>query len=344
MKKNIIPNQVVRSQSKHPSGRHDIDTEKQKEIMSSGKANILVVVRCRPLSKKETELSDIETVKIVNSKVVFLLDPVEMKTGVGDDPLHRSKEQQYAFDYAFDKTSRQPEIYENSTKFLVSGVLEGFNATVFAYGATGAGKTFTMLGADNEPGIMVRTLSDLFSAINSTSDSKFKVKLNYIEIYNETLRDLLGTGESLELREDPAKGCIVVGVNDMEVTESNEVFKLLLKGNKARTTESTNVNETSSRSHAVLQITIENRKNNSPEMTTARLILVDLAGSERASATKNTGIRLLEGANINKSLLALGNCINALVDINNTGNSKSFIPWRDSKLTRILKVRMYINN
>jgi kinesin family protein 18/19 len=337
MRKNTRNQSIKRNDNRDLQRSVDIDTEKQKEIMSVGKANILVVVRCRPLSKKESELSDIETVKIVNDKVVFLLDPSEMKgINTEENPLHRSKEQQYAFDYAFNKNSQQADVYESSAKFLIPGILEGYNATVFAYGATGAGKTHTMLGSDMDPGIMVRTLADLFASINNISDSKFKVRLNYVEIYNETLRDLLNNGATLELREDPNKGCTLAGVNDVEVADSREVFKLLMKGNKLRTTESTNVNETSSRSHAVLQITIENRKNNTTEASSARLILVDLAGSERASATKNTGIRLLEGANINKSLLALGNCINALVDISN-GIGKNFIPWRDSKLTRILK-------
>jgi kinesin family protein 18/19 len=314
--------------------KNDIDTDKQKELMTSGKANILVVVRCRPLSKKEIEFSEVETVKIVNEKVVFILDPLEA-TGVDDPPLHRSKEQQYAFDYAFDKTTTQQKIYENSCKFLLPGIIEGYNATVFAYGATGAGKTYTMLGTDEEPGVMVRSLSDLFNII-SNENGNVKVKLTYIEIYNETLRDLLNNGESLELREDQHKGSQLVGVNEVEVNNSTEVFKILMKGNKNRTTEATNMNETSSRSHAVLQITVENRKSNT-ETTSGKFILVDLAGSERATNSKNTGLRLIEGGNINKSLLALGNCINALYDINN-GVSKSFIPWRDSKLTRILKV------
>lgn len=315
--------------------KNEIDTQKHKELMSSGKANIFVVVRCRPLSKKETELSNVETVKIINEKVVFILDPIEL-TGSEDTPLHRSKEQQYAFDHAFDKATTQQQIYENSAKFLIPGIIEGFNATVFAYGSTGAGKTHTMLGTDEEPGIMVRSLSDLFSIIESGNSNNIRVKLTYIEIYNETLRDLLGTGETLELREDPIKGSQLVGVNEMEVNNSTEVFTLLLKGNKNRTTEATNMNETSSRSHAVLQIMVENRKSNT-DVTAGKFILVDLAGSERATNSKNTGLRLIEGGNINKSLLALGNCINALYDISN-GVSKSFIPWRDSKLTRILKV------
>jgi kinesin family protein 18/19 len=259
---------------------NEIDTDKQKELMSSGKANILVLVRCRPLSKKEIEFSEVETVKIINEKVVFILDPLEA-TGADDVPLHRSKEQQYAFDYAYDKSIGQQQIYENSCKFLLPGIIEGYNATVFAYGATGAGKTYTMLGTDEEPGIMVRSLSDLFDII-SNENGNIKVKLTYIEIYNETLRDLLNNGENLELREDNNKGSHLIGVNEIEVNSSTEVFKVLMKGNKNRTTESTNMNETSSRSHAVLQILVENRKSNT-EANVGKFILVDLAGSERAT-------------------------------------------------------------
>lgn len=322
--------------TKEKGSLENSDTDKYKEVLESGKSNIMVCVRCRPLSKKESEISNIETVKILNGKVVVILDPVEYN-GPEDIFKNRTKEQQYAFDYAMDKSAKQQVIYEKSTKFLLSGVVQGFNATVFAYGATGSGKTHTMLGNGEEPGIMVRALADLFTIIETSKEKQFKIKLFYVEIYNETLRDLLAKGETLELREDPDRGSVLVGVKEMEVGSSSEVFKLLLKGNQNRTTEATNMNETSSRSHAVLQITIENKLNKSSEIISGKFILVDLAGSERASNSNNSGIRQVEGANINKSLLALGNCINALVDINN-GSNKSFIPWRDSKLTRILKV------
>jgi kinesin family protein 18/19 len=315
-----------------------IDTHKLKESMNNGKSNILVCVRCRPLTKKEIDVSNIETVKILNKKIVIVLDPIEYN-GHEEVFKNRSREQQYAFDYVFDNHSTQQEVYENSSKFLIPGITQGFNATVFAYGATGAGKTHTMLGTGREPGMMVRSLGDLFSTIEASTQRQFKVKISYVEVYNETLRDLLGnSGDNLDLREDPTKGSVIVGVKELEVNTSTQVFELLLKGNKSRTTESTNMNETSSRSHAVLQILVENKAGNSEknESVISKFILVDLAGSERAANTKNTGMRLIEGASINKSLLSLGNCINALVEISN-GSSKTFIPWRDSKLTRLLK-------
>jgi kinesin family protein 18/19 len=317
------------------------DTDTHKNNMNTGKTNILVCIRCRPLSKKESEVSDIETVKILNSKVVIVLDPIQYN-GPEDIFTNRSREQHYAFDHVFDKNTTQQKVYDNTTKFLLAGILQGFNATVFAYGATGAGKTYTMLGNGEEPGIMARSLADLFTIIENTRDKEFKIKLFYVEVYNEILRDLMGKGENLELREDPVKGSVLVGVKEIIVTNATEVFKLLLKGNLNRTQESTSMNETSSRSHAILQITIDNKSNtgvNNNEIVSGKFILVDLAGSERASLNNNTGMRLVEGGNINKSLLALGNCINALVDLNN-GSGKTFIPWRDSKLTRILKVNL----
>jgi kinesin family protein 18/19 len=317
--------------------KDESDTSKFKDSLINGKANILVCVRCRPISRREVENSNVETIKILNNKMIVVIDPIEYN-GHEEVFKNRSREQHYAFDFAFDRNSTQQEVYDNSSKFLIQGVIQGFNATVLAYGATGAGKTYTMLGTGKEPGIMVRSLGDLFSLISSMKEKDFKVKLSYVEVYNENLRDLLGNGENLDLREDPTKGSVIVGLKEIEVIDSTQVFELLLKGNKNRSTESTNMNETSSRSHAVLQILVESKSSTSSkgEFSSAKFILVDLAGSERAANTQNTGLRLIEGANINKSLLSLGNCINALVEISN-GSTKSFIPWRDSKLTRILK-------
>jgi kinesin family protein 18/19 len=340
----LIPETIVRENIK-VYRNDDIDTAKLKENMSNGRTNILVTVRCRPLSKKESDISGVETIKVLNGKVVCVLDnntsTVDNSNRSSSTDLLKNRsrgEQQYAFDYVFDKTSSQDEVYEKSTKFLLDGVVQGFNATVFAYGATGAGKTYTMLGTGEKPGIMAKGLNDLFKMIEKMRDRDFRIKLIYVEIYNELIRDLLGNGDkNLEMQEDKNKGTIIKGVNEIEVTSTVEVFSLLLKGNKNRATESTNANETSSRSHAVLQITLENKMKNANEITSGKFIMVDLAGSERASATQNTGIRLVEGANINKSLLALSKCISYLVEESN-GNAQSHIPWRESKLTRMLKV------
>jgi kinesin family protein 18/19 len=180
-----------------------------------------------------------------------------------------------------------------------------------------------------------------------------------LEIYNENIRDLLKfmgksissnnldntdmnitSNEYLDLREDPEKGIIVNGITEININNSNDMLKILKRGNRNRTQEATGANETSSRSHAILQVSIEYKDKNSGidvEIKFSKLSLIDLAGSERASATQNRGIRLIEGANINRSLLTLGNCINALCDANMKGNKKPYIPYRDSKLTRLLK-------
>ena len=322
------------------------DTQNYLEDMKKGTYNILVCVRCRPLSQLELQISNYETIKIMENKIVILMDPIEYN-GPNSIFKNRSREQTYAFDFAFDKYTTQKTVFENSTKFLLEGVVNGFNSTVFAYGATGAGKTYTMLGNDNNPGIMPMTLMELFNQVNKYNDREYKLKLWYLEIYNENIRDLLKftnlnntNDEYLDLREDPNKGIIVNNITELNVTSHEDILKILKKGNRNRTQESTGANETSSRSHAILQINIEYYEKNQGiniEIKYSKLSLIDLAGSERASATQNRGIRLIEGANINRSLLTLGNCINALCDAVNKGIKKPYIPYRDSKLTRLLK-------
>ena len=202
-----------------------------------------------------------------------------------------------------------------------------------------------MLGTEDQEGIMVLTLKELFDKISFySSDRDYKVKLWYIEIYNENIRDLLSNSdEYLDLREDPVKGVSISNINELNVTSCKDIMQLLKKGNKNRTQEATNANETSSRSHAILQVQVEYKDKVTGldvEIKVGKLSIIDLAGSERASATQNRGIRLIEGANINRSLLTLGNCINALCEANEKG-TKPYVPYRDSKLTRLLKVIIF---
>jgi len=198
-----------------------------------------------------------------------------------------------------------------------------------------------MLGTEDYPGIMPITLKELFYKIEEYSQEReYKVKLWYLEIYNENLRDLLSnTEEYLDLREDPNKGIYIPNILEITVNSCKDIMHLLKRGNRNRTQESTMANEASSRSHAILQVQIEYKDKLSVlegEIKIGKLSLIDLAGSERASATQNRGIRLIEGANINRSLLTLGNCINALCEVNEKG-TKPHVPYRDSKLTRLLK-------
>jgi kinesin family protein 18/19 len=279
--------------------------------------------------------------------MVVLMDPND--DGKDVLRLRRSREKKYAFDRAYATSAGQDEVYEGSCQFLLPGVIDGFNATVFAYGPTGSGKTFTMVGDDKAPGVMVQAISDLFTLVGKETDPDVKhlISVSYVEIYNENIRDLLVADQKqpfLDLREDGQGNSVVCNVHRATPTSTKEMMKLLKDGNKRRTTEGTMANRASSRSHAVLEVTVE-RWSTIPETgsakvvvsqprSTGRLFMIDLAGSERAQATGNSGQRMLEGQHINRSLLALGNCINALGD---TSQTASYVNYRDSKLTRILK-------
>lgn len=252
----------------------------------------------------------------------------------------RSKDQTFGFDRVFDENTSQGDVYESTTRGLLDSVMDGYNATVFAYGATGCGKTHTITGTAQQPGIIFLTMQELFEKIAETSDEKqTQVSLSYLEIYNETIRDLLvpgGSKQGLMLREDANQAVSVAGLSSHHPKDVQEVMDMIVRGNEYRTISPTEANATSSRSHAVLQINLAQKDRNADvnePHTMATLSIIDLAGSERASATKNRGERMLEGANINKSLLALGSCINALCD----PRKKNHVPYRNSKLTRLLK-------
>ena len=255
-------------------------------------------------------------------------------------PGRRSKDQTFGFDRVFDENTTQAEVYEATTRNLLDNVLDGYNATVFAYGATGCGKTHTITGTAQQPGVIFLTMQELFERIADRTDDKVtEVSLSYLEIYNETIRDLLvpgGSKQGLMLREDANQAVSVAGLSSHHPQNVQEVMDMIVRGNEYRTMSPTEANATSSRSHAVLQINVSQKDRNADvnePHTMATLSIIDLAGSERASATKNRGERLTEGANINKSLLALGSCINALCD----PKKRNHVPYRNSKLTRLLK-------
>ncbi|KAH3668182.1 hypothetical protein OGAPHI_001936 [Ogataea philodendri] len=252
----------------------------------------------------------------------------------------RIREHRFVFDKLFDEETSQNQVYEFSTKPLLDSVLNGFNATIFAYGATGCGKTYTISGTPESPGIIFLAMQDLFNRISDSEDThKTELSLSYLEIYNETIRDLLNPEtdpRSLILREDETKRISVANLSSHTPHSVEDVMDLIIIGNNNRTVSPTEANSTSSRSHAILQINVLQKPRTADlneEHTFATLSIIDLAGSERASATRNKGARLHEGANINKSLLALGNCINALCD----PRKRNHVPYRDSKLTRLLK-------
>ncbi|KAG8903387.1 kinesin-like protein Klp5 [Tulasnella sp. 403] len=255
----------------------------------------------------------------------------------------RYKDQRFTFDRVFDETAQQVDVFEQTTKPLLDGLLDGFNATVFAYGATGCGKTHTISGTESDPGIIYLTMTELFAKIEERKDDMLvEVSLSFLEIYNEEIRDLLVNSQGaprggLQMREDKSNRIIVASLSELHPKNADEVKMLVLEGNTRRTQSPTHANQTSSRSHAVLQINVAQTPrtaSTTEERTMATLSIIDLAGSERASATRNMGDRMVEGANINKSLLALGNCINALCE---SGNRTRHVPYRNSKLTRLLK-------
>ncbi|XP_044349023.1 kinesin-like protein KIN-8A [Triticum aestivum] len=311
---------------------------KIKAIGEMGAANadatgsrIMVFVRLRPMSRKEKEAGSKTCVKIVNKKDVYL---TELASENDYLRLKRVRGRHFCFDASFPDSTAQAEVYSTSTADLVEGVLQGRNGTVFCYGATGAGKTYTMLGTMDNPGVMVLAIKDLFLKVRQRSyDGNHSIQLSYLEVYNETVRDLLSPGRPLLLREDKQQGTVAAGLTQYRAYSTDEVMKLLQQGNQNRTTEPTRVNETSSRSHAILQVVVEYRYMDGTSVVTrvGKLSLIDLAGSERAIATDQRSQRSLEGANINRSLLALSSCINALVE------GKRHVPYRNSKLTQLLK-------
>ena len=312
---------------------------------------ILVAVRIRPLSSKEVDAGAQVCCEILDgSKIVTI-----SQAGVAGSYLKSQAGtiNDYAFDVVFDSSASQMDVYRKTAKPFVQKVLAGLNVTVFAYGATSAGKTHTMFGSSRadeaathaEAGIIPNAIGDVFKSISAKSESlatgeKWALNLSYIEVYNEQIYDLLvpvPTGKNLSLREDQEKGIVqVAGVIEQKVETLDDVLKLLALGNRNRKTEATMANQVSSRSHAILQLNVIHTRGDKDSTVESKLSLIDLAGSERASATNNKGVRLMEGANINKSLLALANCINALAENSITGK-KVNVKYRDSKLTLLLK-------
>ncbi|CAG79248.1 P-loop containing nucleoside triphosphate hydrolase protein [Yarrowia lipolytica] len=296
-----------------------------------------------PFTSRKGGKSIRKIINVVDDKML-IFDPPESSPVAGmhkaafPGNTHRIREHRFVFDQLFDEDASQEQVYNQTTRPLLSNIFDGYNATVFAYGATGCGKTHTISGRPEAPGVVFLTMKELFDRIEALRDEKvIDVSLSYLEIYNETIKDLLEPSDKvLTLREDADKKISVSNLSSHKPESVEEVMEMILQGNTNRTQSPTEANATSSRSHAVLQINVI-QKNRTAELseshTFATLSIIDLAGSERASATKNRGERLLEGANINKSLLALGNCINALCD----PKRKLHVPYRNSKLTRLLK-------
>lgn len=292
------------------------------------------------LSKEYSGNTDIIRFDPSQPRMVRVVDPFDLKhqRAGRQDVIHRSREQTFAFDHIFTRES-VGDIYALCARDIINDTVDGFKGCIFAYGATGSGKTFTMMGAEEFKGMNETCLESIFEKVAIDKEFTYKMTASFVEIYNEYIIDLLKpkNKDYLELWDDPAQGTIVAGVKEMEITNISEMMRLLRQANSRRTTESTKANETSSRSHAILQVNISKKPRTAGwefEQKVGRLSMIDLAGSERGSVTENRGLRLFEGAKINRSLLALANCINALGDKARKG---TFVPYRDSKLTRLLK-------
>ncbi|EDL13255.1 kinesin family member 17, isoform CRA_a [Mus musculus] len=293
--------------------------------------SVKVVVRCRPMNKRERELSCQSVVTVDSARgQCFIQNP-----GAADEPP-----KQFTFDGAYYIEHFTEQIYNEIAYPLVEGVTEGYNGTIFAYGQTGSGKSFTMQGLPDPPcqrGIIPRAFEHVFESVQCAENTKFLVRASYLEIYNEDVHDLLGadTKQRLELKEHPEKGVYVKGLSMHTVHNVAQCERVMETGWKNRAVGYTLMNKDSSRSHSIFTINIEIYavdERGKDHLRAGKLNLVDLAGSERQSKTGATGERLKEATKINLSLSALGNVISALVD----GRCKH-IPYRDSKLTRLLQ-------
>ena len=310
-----------------------------------------VYVRIRPFLSKEilklkrnNSTSLLTGYNIQNNQVkIESIFTVNKKTLSVYDNKYQKKERKYFFDNIFTEKNNNKDVFDIAIKPIINNVIEGYNSTALAYGVTGTGKTHTIFGdlvfQNGEEGIAIKACDYLFKTLYTKYiQDEYIIKVSYIEIYNENVIDLLNNDNtsSLMIIEDPIKGIYCPNAKEFTINNCLELKKIISKGNKRRTMAPTNQNKFSSRSHAILQISLErksyNEEKNNFDIYYSKFLMVDLAGSERGGLEK--GKRREEGANINKSLFTLGSCINILSDKNKNGK---FIPYRDSKLTRLLK-------
>ncbi|XP_060114913.1 kinesin-like protein KIF1B isoform X2 [Heteronotia binoei] len=313
-------------------------------------ASVKVAVRVRPFNSREIS-KESKCIIQMQGNSTSILNP--------KNPKEPAKS--FSFDYSYwSHTSpddpcfaSQNRVYNDIGKEMLLHAFEGYNVCIFAYGQTGAGKSYTMMGKqeENQAGIIPQLCEELFEKINDNSNEEmsYSVEVSYMEIYCERVRDLLNPKNkgNLRVREHPLLGPYVEDLSKLAVTSYTDIADLMDAGNKARTVAATNMNETSSRSHAVFTIVFTQKKHDpETDLSTekvSKISLVDLAGSERADSTGAKGTRLKEGANINKSLTTLGKVISALAEVDNcTSKSKKkkktdFIPYRDSVLTWLLR-------
>ncbi|XP_061492482.1 kinesin-like protein KIF1A isoform X5 [Rhineura floridana] len=313
-------------------------------------ASVKVAVRVRPFNSREMS-KDSKCIIQMTGNTTTIINPKQPK----ETP------KSFSFDYSYwshttpedINYASQKQVYQDIGEEMLQHAFEGYNVCIFAYGQTGAGKSYTMMGRQekDQQGIIPQLCEDLFSRINDTTNDNmsYSVEVSYMEIYCERVRDLLNPKNkgNLRVREHPLLGPYVEDLSKLAVTSYNDIQDLMDSGNKARTVAATNMNETSSRSHAVFNIIFTQKRHDAEtDITTekvSKISLVDLAGSERADSTGAKGTRLKEGANINKSLTTLGKVISALAEMDSGPNKNKkkkktdFIPYRDSVLTWLLR-------
>ncbi|XP_072547445.1 kinesin-like protein KIF1A isoform X6 [Salminus brasiliensis] len=313
-------------------------------------ASVKVAVRVRPFNSREIG-KESKCIIQMSGNTTTIINPKQPK-----------ENKSFNFDYSYWSHTTpedinyacQKQVYRDIGEEMLLHAFEGYNVCIFAYGQTGAGKSYTMMGKQekDQQGIIPLLCEDLFTKISDNNDNNmsYSVEVSYMEIYCERVRDLLNPKNkgNLRVREHPLMGPYVEDLSKLAVTSYNDIQDLMDSGNKARTVAATNMNETSSRSHAVFNIIFTQKRHDSDTDNTSekvsKISLVDLAGSERADSTGAKGTRLKEGANINKSLTTLGKVISALAEVDSLPNknkkkkkAESFIPYRDSVLTWLLR-------
>ncbi|XP_022634171.1 kinesin-like protein KIN-5D [Vigna radiata var. radiata] len=341
----VSPSQTARSGDKLARDLRPADSSSSghSKFDKDKGVNVQVLVRCRPLGEDEARL---------NTPIVISCNEGRREVSAVQNIANKQIDRTFAFDKVFGPNSKQKELFEQAMSPIVNEVLEGYNCTIFAYGQTGTGKTYTMEGGarkkngefPSDAGVIPRAVKQIFDILESQT-AEYSMKVTFLELYNEEITDLLAPEETLKFVDDKSKkpialmedgkgGVFVRGLEEEVVCTANEIYKILEKGSAKRRTAETFLNKQSSRSHSIFSITIH-IKECTPEgeemIKCGKLNLVDLAGSENISRSGAREGRAREAGEINKSLLTLGRVINALVE------HSGHVPYRDSKLTRLLR-------
>ena len=334
---------------------------------------IRVIVRLRPEHKNDLKRFGKPCVKLMHSSALSLYKPAFRTTidtgleNLKDAHNFESERKDFGYDRVYGPDARQQDVFDESIEELVDSVVGGYNATIFAYGATGSGKTHTMMGTDERPGITPRAVQRLFELIGENSSKKsgmmFMVRMSFVELYNNNFRDLLEGSNvtkkfgarsknklreedrvraKIDVRENSSKGVYLTGSKTLrsKVSSVSEVMSLIRYGLSSRAVGHTNLNEHSSRSHSIMTLDVESREKGAGAVCMGKFHLVDLAGSERVSMSGAEGTTLRETQNINLSLAMLGNVLSALSSYHSKrggSTKKPIVPYRHNKLTYLLR-------